>query len=494
LPFLTEIQIRTPAILNELMNIEGLGPKRIQRLYKELGIQSIQDLQKALRTHRIQKLKGFGEKIEAKILNGIKHLVAYQQRKKLADVLPIVDSLLTQIKKFPETEFAQCAGSVRRHKETVGDIDLLVAAKDGKKIIDRLIQLAEITDVISAGTTRASVHYHTGLQIDLRVVPRKSYGAALVYLTGSKEHNIALRQIALKKHLKINEYGVFKAARQIGGATEKEVYKKIGLPLIPPELRENRGEIEIAYAGHLPTLISLNDIRGDLHVHTSATDGSAAIEEMARHAKKMGYEYLAITDHSSHLTIAHGLSEKALISQIKAIDKLNAKLKKFTILKSMEIDILEDGSLDLSKDLLKELDLTVCSIHSKFTLSATKQTERILRAMDNPHFNILAHPTGRLINHREAYALNAEKLMEGAKERGCILEINAQPERLDLNDVHCKMAKEIGTKVVISSDAHSPPQLAYMQFGIYQARRGWLTKENVVNTYPLKKLMKLLKR
>lgn len=494
LPLLKEIEARTPAVLNDLLKIQGLGPKRVQVLYKKLGIRSIRDLKTAILAGKLRKLAGFGEKTEQNILQGIQHVAEYSARIKLSDAFPIADALLHYLKNIKGTAQVICAGSFRRRKETVGDLDMLVAANAGKKIIDQFVAYNEIDNIVTQGETRSTVHLHSGIQVDLRVVPTQSYGAALLYFTGSKEHNITLRRIAQQKKLKINEYGVFKGKKQIAGKSETEIYRLLGLRYIEPEIREERGEIEAARKNRLPKLITLNDIRGDLHLHTNATDGDASLEAMAKAAEDHGYEYIAITDHSKHLTVAHGLDKKALFKQLKTIDKLNAKLKKLVILKSAEVDILENGDLDLSNDILKELDLTVCSVHSTFTLSQKKQTERIIRAMDNPYFTILAHPTGRLINKREAYPIDLERIMAAAKERGCILELNAQPDRLDLNDIHCKMAKEWGVNIAISSDAHSTMQFDNMAFGIYQARRGWLEKANVVNTRSLKQLMALLKR
>lgn len=494
LPLLKQVEARTPPILHELMKIEGLGPKRVKVLYKKLGIQHVKDLQTAIKKGRVRKLDGFGEKTEQKILSGIQHLDQYTKRMKLADAVPVVDSLLQYIKQVKGVLQVDCAGSYRRKKETVGDLDILVAADKSERIISAFTRYDEIANVTSQGSTRASAHLHSGFQVDLRVVSKKSYGAALLYFTGSKEHNIAIRKIAVQKQLKLNEYGIFRGDRQTGGQTEKEIYKQLGLSYIEPELREDRGEIFAASKHRLPKLITLDDIRGDLHSHTHASDGDSSLEQMADAAEKLGYDYLAVTDHSKHLTIAHGLDKKALFAQIRRIDKFNSLSKKLVILKSMEIDILDDGSLDMSEDVLKELDMTVCSIHSKFALPPKKQTERILKAMDNLHFNILAHPTGRLINQREPYSIDIERVMNGARERGCILELNAQPERMDLNDIHCKMAKDAGVRIAISSDAHSPSQLSLMRFGIYQARRGWLEKDNVINTRSLKDLKKLFKR
>lgn len=494
LPELQALEKHTPHALSDMMKIAGLGPKRIQLLYKKLNIKSMKDLQHAIDSGKIKKLQGFGEKLQQQIKDGIKHLAEYTQRIKLANAIPIAQSLLIYLQKFKGNKEIIIAGSYRRRKETIGDLDILITTNKKKEIIDYFIKYDEVAKIISQGTTRSSVHLRSGIQVDLRVVPQISYGAALFYLTGSKAHNIAIRKIAVKKNLKINEYGVFKKQKRIASKTETEIYKRMGLPYIEPELRENRGEIQAAQKNKLPRLITLKDIRGDLHCHTHATDGANSLEEMANAAIKLGYEYLSITDHTKHLTVAHGLNDKQVLQQIKMIDKLNEKFKNFVILKSMEIDILEDGSLDLSDEVLKELDLTVCSVHSKFGLSEKKQTERIIRAMDSPYFNILGHATGRLINRRQPYQVDLAKVMAAAKERGCILEINAQPDRLDIDDVHCKIAKEMKLKFAISTDSHHISQLENMQFGIYQARRGWIEASDVLNTRKLNLMLKLLKR
>ncbi|HSR63589.1 MAG TPA: PHP domain-containing protein, partial [Gammaproteobacteria bacterium] len=320
------------------------------------------------------------------------------------------------------------------------------------------------------------------------------YGAALHYFTGSKAHNIAVRKLGIKKGYKINEYGVFKGEKRIAGKTEKEVYARIDLPFIPPELRENRGELELAHKNELPDLINLKDIRGDLHCHTRATDAKHSMQQMVKAAARLGYDYLSINDHSKHVTVARGLDKKHLLEQIRKIDKLNEKLDKIVILKSVELNILEDGSLDLPDSVLEQLDFTVCAVHYKFDLSRNKQTTRILRAMDNPYFNILAHPTGRIINEREPYSVDLEKIMRAALDRGCFLEVNARPERMDLTDDACKLAKDLGVKVAVSTDAHRIGDLDLMRFGVDQARRGWLEKDDVINAQPLKKLKSLLKR
>jgi DNA polymerase (family X) len=494
LPALKEVEKRVPAVLSQLLELQGLGPKRVRILHQKFKIRNVNDLKRAITTGKLQSIKGFGDKIAQTILNSIQHVKEYQQRTRWIEANVIVGPLIAYLKKAPNLSKVEVAGSYRRHKDTVGDLDILAVSKTGKKIIDYFIKYDEVTQVMSQGTTRATVRLRSGIQVDLRVVPAESYGSALLYFTGSKPHNIVLRKMALAKLLKINEYGLFKGKKYIAGKTETEMYQKIGLPYIEPELREDRGEIEAALKNKLPRLLKLSDIRGDLHCHTHLTDGTASLEVMAIAAAEKGYEYLAITDHSQHLTVANGLNKQRLLKQIKAIDKLNEKLNKIVILKSIELDILESGSLDLSDDVLKQLDLTICSIHSHFGLSRSKQTERIIRAMDNPYFNILAHPTGRLIGRREPYDIDMEKIMLAAKERHCFFEVNAQPARLDLNDVYCKMAKELQVKVILSTDAHSVNNFDYMQLGVYQARRGWLQASDVLNTRKLSELKRLLKR
>jgi DNA polymerase (family 10) len=369
----------------------------------------------------------------------------------------------------------------------VGDLDLLVEADKAGRIMDAFVSYDEVAQVLAHGDTKSSVVLRSGIQCDLRVVPPKSYGAALHYFTGSKAHNIATRSIAQKKKLKLNEYGLFKGAKQVAGRTEQEIYDKLGLPWFPPELREDRGEIE---AKRLPELIELKNLKGDLHNHSTWSDGANTIKEMAEAAKARGFEYMAITDHSKRLTVANGLDENRLRKQIAEISKVD--IKGITVLKGIEVDILEDGSLDLSDDVLGELDLVVASVHSKFNLPRDKQTERILRAMDRPYFTILAHPTGRLILSREAYDVDVERIIAHAKQRGCFLELNANPERLDLNDVYVKLAKDAGVLISIDCDGHSTRDFDNLSHGIAQARRGWLEKGDVLNTRTLKQLRPLL--
>lgn len=493
-PLLQELQKETPPQLAEVMKLEGIGPKRAKVLHQKLGVETLQGLEKVAQQGRIRNLSGFGEKTEENILDALERYQGREQRMKLAQAEAIAEPLVDYFQSVPGVKKVVIAGSYRRRKETVGDLDILVACKKGSQVMDRFVAYEDVKDVISKGSTRSTVRLRSDLQVDVRVVPEVCYGAALHYFTGNKAHNIAVRRMGQQKKLKINEYGVFKGDQRIAGRTEEEVYQQVDLPYVEPELRESRGEIEAAQKKQLPTLITLKDIRGDLHAHTKATDGRYSLQEMAETAKEQGYDYLAITDHTKHLSVAKGLDENRLARQIEEIDKLNAKLKGIRLLKGAEVDILEDGALDLDDGILKELDLTVCSIHYKFDLSRDKQTKRLLRAMDNPHCLILGHPTGRLINERVPYDVDLEKILQVAKERGCFVELNANPERLDLADVYCKMAKQRGVKVAISTDAHTRSALKHMRFGIDQARRGWLEADDVLNTRSWRDLKALLKR
>ncbi len=494
LPLLEEVVTRVPGELSDIMKIEGLGPKRVKALYTELKVRSFEDLKRAARTGRIRDLPGFGRKTEETILRRVEAWSGQAQRTLLAEAEGIAEPLMKYLSSSRGVKRLIIAGSYRRRRETVGDLDILATAKKDSNVIQRFTQYDDVDEIVSHGTTRSTVHLKSGIQVDLRVVPEVSYGSALHYFTGSKSHNIALRTIAQKKKLKINEYGVFKGDKRIAGRTEEEIYGYFGLAYIPPELREDRGEFQAARRNRLPELVTVEDIHGDLHMHTTETDGREKLENMVRAARKKGYEYIAITDHSRHVTVANGMDEKRLRKQIEAIDRLNDKLGDIVVLKGIELDILDDGSLDLPDRVLKELDLTVCAIHSGFKLSRKNQTERVLRAMDNRHFNVFAHPTGRLINKRDAYDIDIERVMEGAKERGCFLEVNASPERLDLNDDACRTAKSLGLKVAISTDAHSTANLDTMRFGVDQACRGWLEAGDVINTRSLQSLTKLLKR
>jgi DNA polymerase (family X) len=494
LPLLQQLEDEFPEGIHLLLRVEGLGPKKVKKLYEELNISDIDSLKKALRNARIRELPGFGEKTEENIRRSLETFQPGESRVILMKVEELVEDLSAYLEKEKNLHRITVAGSYRRNKETVGDIDILATSSSSNKGMDHFVRYEDVDRVVSKGTTRSTVILRSGLQVDLRIVEPKSYGAALYYFTGSKEHNVAVRKRGVDQGLKINEYGVFKGDEQIAGREEKDIFEQIGLPFIEPELRENRGEIEAAEEGRLPDLITLDDIRGDLHVHTTATDGKDSMEEMAKAAQKRGYSYLAVCDHSRHVSVAGGLDENELAKQIDAIDELNEGLESFRLIKGIEVDILEDGTLDLPDDILKRLDLRVCSLHYKFNLSEKKQTKRVLTAMENPYFNIFAHPTGRLLGEREPYAIDIDAVMDKALETGSVLELNAYPQRLDLNDIHLKAAKEKGLKIVISTDAHSTNGLSFMKYGISQARRGWIEKDDVLNTRDADSLLSALSR
>jgi DNA polymerase (family 10) len=466
LPLLDDLAREMPLGITALLALPGLGPKRVHLLHETLGIDTIDMLATAARAGKLRDVPGIGPGVEAPLLRHLRQ----------------ADGVLQ----------VEVAGSYRRRRETVGDLDIVVAAEPARPVVQRFVGYEDVTQVVAQGATRSTIRLRNGLQVDLRVVPPESFGAALCYFTGSKAHNIALRQIAIEHGLKLNEYGLFKGTKRLAGRTEPELYRRLGLASVPPELREDQGEIDAARTGRLPRLVTTDDIRGDLHVHTTASDGTASLLAMAQAAQAKGYLYIAVTDHSQRVAMAHGLDAKRLARQIEAIDQINAGLSGFVVLKSIEVDILEDGALDLPDQLLRRLDLVVGAIHSRFDLPQEKQTERILRAMDHRCLCILAHPTGRLINQRPAYAIDMERVMRGAVERGCCLEVNAQPDRLDLTEVHCRLAKQLGLKVAISTDAHAAVELDFMRFGVDQARRGWLEPDDVLNTRRLGDLRSLL--
>lgn len=490
---LDRLRAQFPRGITELLQIPGLGPKRVHALYHELGVRSPAQIQSAAREGRIRDIRGFGETSERRIAEAAAAYLQRSTRWPIARIAGDVEALLEHLRTTPGVSQAVVAGSYRRRRDTVGDIDILVAAARGHALADRLQAFEQVEQVLAHGTTRASVVLTNGLQVDLRVVQPSSFGAALVYFTGSKAHNIALRRIARARKLKINEYGVFTAAqgrtaKRIAGDTETSVYAAIGLPYIPPELREDHGEIEAARQHALPHLVDRSHLRGDLHAHTKASDGVETLEQMARAARDAGLDYLAIAEHSQSLTVARGLDAERLGAHIDAIDRLNETLQGIVLLKGIEIEILEDGRLDLPDAVLARLDLVVGAVHSLFDLSRAKQTARIMRAMDHPHFSILAHPNGRLFGTRGACELDMERIIRHARERGCFLELNSQPDRLDLFDLQCRQAKDAGVPVVISSDAHRGADFRWLQFGIDQARRGWLEPRDVLNTLPLAEL------
>jgi len=486
-----------PAGFTALLAVPGLGPRTAKRLMDELGVGNLEDLERAAMEHRVAGLKGMGEKTEENILKGIGMLRKGRERKPIGRVRPLADAILRELRqKAPVKELA-VAGSIRRWKDTIKDIDLLSTSDDPQKVMNVFVRLPQVKEVLMKGPTKSSVILEEmDIQVDLRVVEEKSLGAALAYFTGSKAHNIRLREMAAKAGLKLNEYGVFreKDDRRLGGRTEEEVYRILGLPFIPPELREDAGEIEAALKGELPRLVELGDIRGDLHVHTSRTDGSHTVEELARAAKARGYKYLAVTDHSKGLAVARGLNENQLEEQMGEIDALNRKLRGFRVLKGVEVDIKSDNTLDLPDSLLRKLDVVVASIHSGFGQPRDKLTRRLLSAIENPLVSIIAHPTGRLIGEREAYDVDIELVLREAAKNGTAVEINAYPDRLDLKDVHVKTAREAGTPIAISTDTHKEAHFDYMGYGVGVARRGWLEKKDVINTRDLKPLMAFLRK
>jgi DNA polymerase (family 10) len=490
---LRSLKRELPGDLSQIAAIPGLGPKRVKLLFEKLGVRTIEDLRRAAKQGRLRELRGFGAKLEQKILATVVAPTA-EKRFKLPFAEAEAQSLVDWLSRGLDGGRVVVAGSYRRRRDTVGDLDILVTAAHGAAVGDRLAGYENNTKVLAHGPTRTTVVLRSGIQVDLRVVADDSYGAALMYFTGSKAHNIALRNLANDKGWKLNEYGLFDGNRRIAGASEEEVYKKLGLAFVPPELREDRGEVALAKKDALPKLVSLSDMRGDLHVHSNWSDGTAPIAEMANAAKERGYAYIALTDHSQRVTIAHGLNAARLLRQIDEIDRLNAKLRNFTVIKGVEVDILADGRLDMPDEILSRLDIVVAAVHYKFDLSREEQTERIIRALDNRYVKILAHPTGRLIGVRDPYDVDMDRVITAAHERNCCLELNAEPDRLDLTDVYVRAAKSSGVKVAISTDAHSVAGLGYMRFGVDQARRGWLEPHDVINTRSLGELKKIIRR
>ncbi|MFW6074989.1 MAG: DNA polymerase/3'-5' exonuclease PolX [Chloroflexota bacterium] len=491
---LDEVRGRNDPTLRDLLRIPGLGPKRIQQLHRELGIRSVQDLEEALEAGRLESLEGFGKKTVENIQKALTAGRRKKERRRRSTVESIAESLGDFLRDIEGVERAEIAGSYRRWRDTVADLDSVASSTDPESVIDAFVEYGEITDVMSHGDTRASVFLRSGLSVDLRVVQPESYGAALLYFTGSRNHQLQLRDMAIDRGWKLNEYGIFDGDEMIAGETEADVYAKLDLPYIEPELREQRGEIEAAQKGELPDLIEVDDLKGDLHSHTNWTDGRGTIEEMARTALEHGHSYLAITDHSKRMRMVRGLDVDDLKRQSEEIDKVAESLDSITLLKGVEVDILDDGTLDLPDEALAELDIVICSVHNKLGMSYEKQTERILRAIENPYCMILGHPTGRLLGSRDPMDFDMEKVIRAAKDAGCALEINADPNRLDLNDRNVKLGRDIGAKFAINTDAHGQGGLANLRYGIAQARRGWLSAGDVLNTRSLTELRKLLRR
>ena len=485
-----DLKKRIPVKMEELTAIEGVRSNTVKILYRELGIKNLKDLTRAANSHKVASLPGLGEKSEKNILAGIGFLEKSKGRLLLGNILPVAREIENSLKILKEVEKISIAGSARRKKETIGDVDLLVSSKNPRKVIDCFVSFPRMIKVWGKGTTKSSIRLKQGLDVDLRVVPQKSYGAALQYFTGSKEHNIALRKIAQNKSLKLNEYGLFSGSKKIAGETETEVYNALGMEYIPPELRENRGEIKVALEGKLPQLIALKDIKGDLHNHSVWSDGRNSIKEMALAAIAKGYHYLGISDHTKSLQIERTVDERQLSQQRKEIDRLNKELPKFRIFQSAETNILRNGSIDIKDHALAKLDYAIAAVHSNFKMSKEDMTARMIKAMKNPYVKIIAHPTGRLLKLRGGYQLDFDKILRVAKQTGTILEINSQPRRLDLDDIKVKKAREAGVKLIINTDSHHIDNLHFMEFGVAQARRGWAEKKNIVNTYSLKKLLK----
>jgi DNA polymerase (family X) len=489
---LEHLRTELPPAIAELLAIPRLGPKRVRALHEQLGVRTAADLLHAARAGRISALAGFGPRMERQILEAAGARIAQERRWKLSVAQQVCDALLAELAAVPGVRQAVAAGSLRRQRETVGDLDVVVTADRGSPVMERFVTSPDMQQVLSKGTTRASVQLRSGLQVDLRSVQPASFGAAWLYFTGSKAHNIALRRRAQELGLKLNEYGLYRGSERIAGDTERSVYRALGLPFIEPELREDRGEIEAAAQHRLPRLVRLADLQGDLHVHTTDSDGSATLEAMAQAGAARGWSYLGITDHSQRLTVAHGLDPGRLAQQIDRIDALNARLRDIVLLKGAEVDILEDGSLDLPDAVLQRLDLVIGAIHHAFDLPRERQTARLLRALEHPYFTILAHPTGRLIDERAACDIDLPRVIHAARQRGCYLELNADPARLDLGDTACRSARDEGVLVSIDSDAHSVLALGHLAFGVAQARRGWLRAQDVLNARPLRELRPLL--
>lgn len=484
---------KVPKGVEEMMHVPGLGPKKVMVLYEKLKIKSLAQLKKAAEKGKLRKLEGFGEKTEKDILRGLELVRKGQKRKLLGVALPIARDLCERLSKVDGVSKVEPAGSVRRMKETVGDIDILAISSKPEKVMKAFTSFDEVESIIAKGKTKSTVILAGGLQADLRVLEQKSFGAALQYFTGSKDHNVKLRQIAIKKGYKLSEYGLFKKKKYVCGKSEQELYRKLGMAWIPPELRTNAGEIEAAQKKKLPKLVEVRDIKGDLHMHSKWSDGADSILEMVRAAEERGYKYVAMTDHSKGERIANGMDEKRLMKYLKKIDEVQKKVD-IRILKGSEVNILKDGSLDYADKYLKQLDVVVASVHSGFKSPKAEMTKRVLKALENPYVNIVGHPTGRKIHQREPFAIDLERVAAEAKKQGVALEVDAQPARLDLNDAQVRMALENGGKIAIDADSHSKETLWFMEMGVAQARRGWAEKKDVINTFTLRRLEKFLRR
>lgn len=484
-----------PANLVDLLMIPGLGPKTVSLLYKELGVRDVEGLERVAREHKLSSLPGIKEKTEANIMKGIEFVRRSTARHPIGRVLPLAREIVRRLSEKAPVQNLEIAGSLRRWKETIRDIDIIATSKEPEAVMKAFVHLPGVKEVIAKGPTKSSVVITEGIQVDIRVVEEESFGSALAYFTGSKAHNIRLREMAVKAGLRINEYGVFreKDEKRLGGNREEDIYDILGLQYVPPELREDLGEVEAALKGTLPALVTMDDIRGDLHVHSSWSDGTEDLGELAARARERGYQYIAVTDHSKGLGVARGLDEERIAAQIKEIEGLNRRLKGIRIFSGTEINIRADGTLDFDDELLNRLDVVIASIHSGFSQPREKLTGRIVRAMENPFVSIIGHPSGRLIGEREAYDVDMEAIISKAKETGTALEINAYPQRLDLTEGNARLAKDKKAPVVIGTDAHHAGQFDFMAYGVAVARRGWLEKKDVLNTLPLARMLKALK-
>ncbi|MCX6652504.1 MAG: DNA polymerase/3'-5' exonuclease PolX [Methanomassiliicoccales archaeon] len=491
--YLDELKEAFPAGLLQIIDVPDIGPKTAMHLYRELKITNLADLKHAAEQHQIRELKGFGERSEERVLHGIALLERRSGRMLLGYAYPVAEGMVEYIRRKASLEKVSLGGSLRRMKETIGDIDILAGSNDPQWVMDIFTTHPQVEEVVERGQTKASVRLREGVQVDLRVVEEVQYGAALQYFTGSKDHNVALRQMAIDRGLKLNEYGLFRkdSNEVVAREGEEDIYHALGLEIMPPEMRENRGEIQASIAHRLPSLVGLNDVRGDLHVHTLASDGNATIEEIAYVCKRKGYEYVGITDHSEALKVANGLSVERLRGNMDIARNVSS-LVEVKVLIGAEVEILESGKLDYPDDVLRELDFVVGAVHSKFTMPEKEMTERVLTALSNDNMTILAHPTGRVLEQREPYALDMDRVMQAAKDHEVCLELNAFPERLDLNDIYCRKAKEMGVRVAISTDSHSIAQLDNMRYGVATARRGWLEAQDVLNTMGLVSLADFL--
>ncbi len=483
-----KLKKRLPKHLIDLLDVPGLGPKRVKVLYNKLKIDSLGKLEEAAKEGRISKLEGFDKKLESDILEGMGLVKISKKRDLLGRVLPLAEDLKIKLKELEGVKKVEIAGSLARRKETIGDVDILVISK--RDVLKEFVKFPEVKKVLAIGSTKASVILKNGLQVDVRLLNEKAFGSGLMYFIGSKDHNVELRKIAIKKGYKLSEYGLFKGKKLVAGRTEKDIYRKLGMQFVPAEMRENKGEIELALKKKIPKLIELNDINGDMHVHTNYSEGNHSLKETVMEAKNRGYKFINITDHAKNLAVGGGMDENKIKKQIREIDSL--KINGFKVLKGVELNIDKKGGVDFSNKILKELDCAVAGVHSSFKMSEKEMTSRICKAMENEYVKVIAHPTGRLLLKREAYKVDISKLIDKAKETGTILEIDGTPARLDLNDDNIREAVSKNLKLSIGSDAHALSDLDFIRYGVFNARRGWATKKDIVNCWSLKSLMKYL--